>query len=496
MSQRNHRVDRRAFLAATAVTPVATGVLLGNADVKREAGGASSSRGFRAGAATAKITPVLGVSLEGYFMKLGPVEGVHDDLYARALVLDDGGERIALCVCDMTVIPGKFCDRAKQIVQRETGLSPERVLISATHTHAAPRVGLGQEPVDEQFYEMLVRQIAAAICQATKQLAPAKAGWGAGAKPEYCYNRRWWMKPGTVPTNPFGATTDCVQFNPPRGSANLVKPAGPVDPEVGVLSIQHADGRSLAVLANFSIHYVGGYERRQVSADYFGVFARQLSQKLSSGAGHPPFVGMLSNGTSGNIGAGTDFRQPRQRFAPWTRMEEVGTAVAEEVCRVVGTIEHRAGMSLAMCERDLELGIRRPSAERLQWAKAVLADRKAKRPHHWTPIYANEAVLLSEYPETVPVKLQALRIGDLLIGTIPCEVFAETGLALKQASPSPSTFLIELANQYHGYLPTPEQHALGAYETWNARSSCLEPFADPKIRAGMLELFHKVMPVA
>ncbi len=490
MSRGGCRVGRRAFLAAAATSVAAPALLRG-----AESGDEGNGGVFRAGAATAKITPAIGVSLEGYFMKLGPVEAVHDDLYARAVVLDAGRERIAICVCDMTIVPGEFFDRAKQIVERETGLPPSRMLMSATHTHAAPRVGLGQGEIDQEFYEMLVRQIAAAVVQATKQLAPAKIGWGAGRKPEYCFNRRWWMKPGTIPANPFGETTDLVQFNPPRGGANLVRPAGPVDPEAGVLSIQHANGSPLAVLANYSIHYVGGYQRRHVSADYFGVFATQLAKRLKPGNGRPPFVGMLSNGTSGNIGAGTDFRKPRQKYPPWGRMEELGTAVAEEVCRVVKAIDHRNSATIAMCERDIELGVRRPDSERLAWAKAVLAGDEVKTAHRWTPIYANEAVLLSEYPGTVPVKLQAVRIGDLLMGAIPCEVFAETGLALKQASPSDDTFLIELANQYHGYLPTPEQHALGGYETWDARSSCLERLADPKIRAAVVELFHRVMPV-
>jgi hypothetical protein len=235
---------------------------------------------------------------------------------------------------------------------------------------------------------------------------------------------------------------------------------------------------------------------QHISADYFGAFADRIQQLIGADRLDPPFVGILSNGTSGNIGSGIDFRQPPQEYPPWTRMEEIGTDLADEVSRVVETIDYCSSVTLAMVERDIELGVRRPGPDRLQWAKAVLAGGQARPLHPWTPIYAKESLLLAEYPETVPVKLQAVRIGDLLIGAIPCEVFAETGLALKQASPSDSTFLIELANQYHGYLPTPEQHALGGYETWDARSSCLERFADPKIRAAMVELFHGVMPGA
>ena len=99
---------------------------------------------------------------------------------------------------------------------------------------------------------------------------------------------------------------------------------------------------------------------------------------------------------------------------------------------------------------------------------------------------------LSKYPETVTIKLQAIRIGDLGIVSAPCEVFAETGLALKENSPLPDTFHIELANGYGGYLPTKEQHELGGYETWPARSSFMEVDAERKIRERLLEMLAAV----
>lgn len=485
---RNTRIPRRGFLAAAAMS-AASPALSAARSVGAQEQGAPPPAVFRAGAAVRKITPELGVDLEGYFMKLGPVTGVHDELYVRALVLDDGAQRAAIAVCDMCVIPGDVFDRAKEIVHQETGLPADRMLMSSTHTHAAPRVGVARGEKDLEYAEFLARQIAEAVRAATDNLAPAKVGWGSGQKPEYTFNRRWWMKPGTIPPTPFGKTDDQVQFNPPRGSKNLVKPAGPVDPEVSVLSVQHADGRPLALLANYSIHYVGGYVKGHISADYFGVFSKRIGELLKADTA---FVGMMSNGTSGNIGAGTDFQKPRAKFPPWSRMDQLGSALAEEVLGVVRQIKHRDVAPIAMREKDIELAIRRPDEKRLQWARQILADTKTKHRHRWTPIYAKEALFLAEYPATVPVKLQALRIGDLAIGAIPCEVFAETGLALKEASPLEHTFIIELANQYHGYLPTPEQHKLGAYETWDARSSCLEVEAATKIRDTVSELLQSV----
>ena len=106
---------------------------------------ADQSKTFRAGAAVTKITPAVGTELEGYFMKIGPVVAVHDDLHARCLVLDDGRQRVAICVCDLCT-PGDVFDRAKRIASRKTGLPTDRMLMATTHTHAAPRIGVATGP--------------------------------------------------------------------------------------------------------------------------------------------------------------------------------------------------------------------------------------------------------------------------------------------------------------------------------------------------------------
>lgn len=485
MKNRRRTPTRREFLAHVSATAAGTVLLPGNLARAEEP---RASNPLRAGAAVTKITPAQGTELEGYFMKIGPVVAVHDDLHARALVLDDGHQRVAICVCDLCT-PGEVFDRAKRIAGRKTGLPAERMLMAATHTHAAPRIGVATGPKDLRYVEFLAERIAEAVAAAIDNLAPAKVGYGSAGVPKYTFNRRWWMKPGTVPPDPFGGTTDRVRFNPPRASKDLVRPAGSVDPELSVLSVQHADGRPLAVLANYSIHYVGGYARGHASADYFGVFAGRIGQLLGA---DKRFVGIMSNGTSGNIGAGTDFRKPPERSAPWARMKEVGEDLAGEALGIIKQIEHRGSLSLAMAEKVIPLGVRRPDEKRLEWAREVLAHPERKHRHGWTPIYAREAIHLSKVPATVPVKLQALRIGGLGIAAIPNEVFAETGLAIKKASPLRPTFAMELANGYYGYLPTPEQHELGGYETWPARSSCLEVQAEPKIRQTAVELLGKV----
>lgn len=448
---------------------------------------------LRAGAATSNITPAFDVGLDGTIMQIGPAKHIHDELHARCLVLDDGETRIAFVVCDTTMIATEIVTRAKQLIQQHTGIPPEHVSISATHTHATPRaldLGLGRS--NEEYNVFLVARIADGVRRAFNNRAVAQVGWGSGRKPEFVENRRWFVAPEKIPPNPFGQKTDQVQMGAPRDVR--IEPAGTVDPEVFVLSLRHADGRPLAVLANFGLHYVGGIPPGTVSADYYGVFADEVQRLLGADRQDPPFVAMMSNGTSGDVMSGTakasDPPQTPGREWAYPRMQEVGEGLAREVARVCERIEYKPWVPLTAIESRIEIGVRRPDAARLEWARQTLGPRNPTARLSRPQVYAREAILLADYPPTQTVPIQAFRIGDLAIVAIPCEVFAESGLALKTESPFKRTFTIELANGYYGYLPSPRQHALGGYETWPARSSQLEVQAEPKIRAEAVRLLR------
>lgn len=455
---------------------------------------AAEKRVFRAGAVASNITPSMGVRLDGTIMQIGPAKGVHDELHARCLVLDDGKERLAIVVCDNTMIAQFVMDDAKARIQKRSGLAPNRVLISATHTHSAPRaIGISDEPEDRAYLDFMAGRIADGVQRAINNLAPARIGWGGGTKPDFVHNRRWFVDASGQGVNPFGVKGEVVKMNP--GKKGLMKPAGPVDPEVFVLSVQHADGRPMALLANYGLHYIGGIPSGVVSADYFGVFADRIQELLKADRQDPPFVGIMSNGTSGDVNA-NDMTAPRKRFKAYERMTRVAHSLADETLRVYRTIEHRDFVELGMREVELPLKIRKPDAARLQWAEAPFASGKEKfeaRKRLTRPeVYAREAMHLKTYPDVAVIKLQAIRIGDLGITAIPCEVFAETGLGIKEKSPFESTFTIELANGFYGYLPTAEQHKWGGYETWEARSSCLEVPAEGKIRRAVLGLLGEL----
>jgi len=448
----------------------------------------SSADEFSAGAATSDITPPMGVPLDGAISQNGEVSQIHDRIQVRALVFSNGKTKVALATVDNTMISDSIFDAAKKKIKAETGIPGSHVILAATHTHSTPRgmVGLIDNPAFASYLESLPDGIAKAVIAADRNLQPALAGWSSFSAPEHVHNRRWFVEGVEKRQNPFGETGEVVGMNP--GRKGLIKPAGPVDTELFLLSVQSNENKPIAVMGNYGLHYVGGISRGHVSADYFGIFSNAIAKELDAG---PEFVGIMSNGTSGDINA-NDLTAPARKFKPFERMRFIGEDLAKRSAPVVKKIKHREHSSISAVETVLKLKVRKPNADRIAWAKETAAPPSYKLRLTRPQVYARETLALADYPDTAEVRLQAVRIGDLAIIGIPCEVFAETGLAIKAAKIFPHTFVMELANGYHGYLPTAEQHTWGGYETWPARSSNLEVDAETKIRAAALELLTEL----
>jgi hypothetical protein len=429
---------------------------------------------FRAGAARANITPPLGCDIVGNF-EVPKATYIHDDLYARCLALDDGTVRLVIVLCDNLGTDQHVFDEAKRRLQEETGIPPEHMLMAATHTHSGPSARISKCPGGytefTPYQQFMVDRIVDGVQCALKNLEPAEIAWGQGEEPGQVNNRRWYLSDPSLMISPFGAQ-DQVRMNPPRAHEALVEPAGPTDPGIVFLAVRSVDGRPIALLANYSLHYMGGVPGEHISADYFGVFADRIQQLLGADRQEPPFVGMMSNGTSGDVN-NINFRAPSPKRAPYEQMHRVANIVAAEVFRVYQTVEFKSEAKLGGRMAQLTLPVRKPNEEQVQWAHETLAQPKddvgvVKRS------YAQRTLNLLECPDTVDVWVQALRIGDAGIAGIPFETFAETGLRLKAEGPLPVTFTISQANGGFGYLPTPAQHALGGYETWLGTSKVAE----------------------
>jgi hypothetical protein len=444
--------------------------------------------GLRAGAYAMNVTPEkFPVSVNGGMADRQATKA-NDPLHARCLVLDDGKTKLAIVVVDSCMIPRELIDEAKERAAAKTGIAAANMLVSATHTHSAPTsAGVFQSDPDAGYVKFLTAKIAEGIERAHANLVPAEAGWGVVQEPSELFNRRWRMKEGVANPDPFGRNTDRVKMNPGYQNPGLLEPAGPIDPDVSVLSVRTADGKPLALLANYSLHYVG--DLPPLSADYFGIFADRVGGLIGAGEG---FVGILSNGTSGDVNNIDYSKAAPLRGKPGDRCRAVAETVAKAAKKAYDTIKHRRDLTLAVAEEELELKVRKPTEADVTRARSILAKAQGRALKGVEEVYARETVLLADYPDAVKVKLQGMRIGELGIAAIPCEVFTEIGLVIKSGSPLKPTFTIELANGYNGYLPTPAQHRLGGYETWRARSSYLEEGASDKIVPVVLRLLGKV----
>ncbi|MFO0911719.1 MAG: PVC-type heme-binding CxxCH protein [Pirellulales bacterium] len=462
---------------------LAFGSIAGGAIGGGSAGGAESDS-FRAGAAVVDVTPrQLPVIRNGGFTEATD-DRVVDPLHARCLCLDGGDRPVALVVVDSCMIPVDVCDRAKELAHQLTGIPRDRMLISATHAHSCPSVMdycLGSR-ADPAYRDFLPGKIAEAIQAAYARLEPAGVGWVAADAGDYTKNRRWITRPDKLLTDPFGDRSVRAMMHPGHENPEYIGPSGPVDPWLSLLAVRSNGGRPIAVLGNFSMHYFGGHPG--VSADYCGRFCRGLEERFQGENG--AFVALMSQGTSGDLWWG-DYARP----AVSPTIDEFTLGLVKLAADAVNQVTYRLPDRLDMVERRLTIDRRRPSTERLAWAKRTLALMGDRRPENQPEVYAEQAVYLDSQP-TDEVVLQAIQIGPSVITAMPNEVFALTGLKLKAQSPLEQTMNIELANGASGYIPPPEQHALGGYTTWPARTAGLAVDAEPKIVEQLLEMLEQL----
>ncbi len=447
---------------------------------------------FMAGAYASNITPSLGGLIVGGWK---PIEAsyIHDQLHARCLVLDNGNQRLVFVVCDLLGLPSEVCKAARKQIHENTDIPEQNIMISATHTHSAvSALGSNRLVEDEPlntYQKFIVTRIADGVQCAIHNLEPAQIGWGEGNEPESVFNRRWFMKENTALRNPFGGV-DQVRMNPPRGSSDLIKPAGPTDPEVPFLSIQTKDGEPIALLANYSLHYVGGVEHGAVSADYFGMFADRIQALLKANRSHPPFVGIMTNGTSGDINNINWKVSSEKRWGRYEKMRYVADLVAQAVYKAHQKMEFHDWVPLDARLKQLTLDVRKPTENQLAYANHILAQDNDRTTYHSREdIYANRIKKLHNSPDQITIDLQTFRIGELGISMIPFEVLVEIGLELKQKSPFKPSFTISMANGYFGYLPTIKQHQYGGYETWMG-TNMVEKDTSNKIMKALLTTYN------
>ena len=445
--------------------------------------------GFSAGAAQIDITPPLGTIINGDFVT-HYANYVHDPLYAKALVLQKGLTQIALVVVDICLMDREFLDQVKNKIERDLGIDFEHILISSTHTHAAGAVEeVHLVHADLAYRKKLPGLILQSVALAKSRLQPAKVAFGSVDVPEHVRCRRYYMKEGYQSINPVTGDLDQIKTNPFGAEELILKPVGPVDPELSFFAVKSREGKWISILGNYSLHYVGDWENGTLSADYFGVFSNALKESLSAGN---DFVGMMSNGTSGDINI-WDFRNPntypKQLFE---KSKLIGEDLASKVMAEIPALVWDDDPKVATVYEEIKIPRRMPVPNEVELAKKIIAkggyEYLKPDTEGWRKLYAREQVLLNEYEFIATCPLQLVKIGKGIIGALPGEFFAQTGLELKKSVLNDPYFTISLANGNVGYVPPAHEIERGGYETWRCRISNLEADAEEKIREKLIQM--------
>jgi hypothetical protein len=408
---------------------------------------------LRAGAARMVMTPDLGCHISGYYEDR-VARDIRDDLYAKAIVLESGGTCLAIVVCDIIYLTKEDVDRAKASTQESTGIPPDNIFVAATHTHFGPSPEAGYDvPREDAFMARFAGRVADAVKLAQNRLRPAMIGHASAGCPGEVFNRRYWMKDGSVITNP-------------GRRPEVVRPAGPTDPEVGVLMVLDRERNPIAALANYALHYVGpgrgGHD--VISADYFGVFDRALQRCAGR-----EFVAIMLNGCCGDVNNIDVFGPEREYPYDHYQVDRVANVVAGAAHTACNSI-HRYDPQAPLAVATDTLTIRRDGVT----AKERLAQPDSKEQARQatcadpTWLKATRVLELAETPLERPAPIQAMRVGEVGLVGLPGEIFVEIGLQIKAGSPFPRTLVGELANGFVGYVPSDTAYDQGSYEVYTS----------------------------
>ncbi|MCR4413963.1 MAG: hypothetical protein NUV77_16225 [Thermoguttaceae bacterium] len=451
---------------------------------------------LKAGFAERDITPEIGMEVPGGYGK-AYARVIHDPCKVRAAVFDDGKTRVAIVGIDALMIRKPTVDAVRKAIHERTGIAPHAVLIGASHSHSSGPTGMilpgefdDASPLvrslayeksscaDAKYLALVEKQIVEAVAAADAGRVEAFCGAGNGIEDKAAFNRRFKMKNGLCYTHPG------------QGNPEIVAPAGPTDPNVGVIGAWNKEGKLLGCVVNYCCHGTTGPSG--ISANWIYYLEKTIRGMFS-----PDTVVVFLQGASGDVTQVDNlnpFVQPGQER--WA--EIVGGRVGAEAVKVLVSMDRGTLVPVAAKTETLKLGRRKPSPERVKKCLAIAQQPPEKVEHtEWT--FAKEIVLLDAILAKEPVRefeVQAIQVGPVVILANPAEFFCQLGLDIRAKSRFPITFVVELANDCVGYVPTEEAlgpHG-GGYETRLTAYSNLEPAAGPKIVEACARLAGQLQP--
>ncbi len=444
-----------------------------------------ASQAIHVGVAEIDITPPEGFPMAGYYHER-LADGVIDPLKAKAIVFRDGDASAALVVCDLVAVNTDLAREVRKRVEDQTGIAAGHVVVSATHSHTAPDymkelyLFLGnepQQPARAEYIDRLISGPVDAVVTAFEKARPVRLKSGAATqKTPVAFNRRFVMRDGSVKTWQKHSNPD------------VVRAAGPIDPEIGLLAIEAVDSGDLrGVFSSFALHLdtVGG---TRWSADYPFFIEQKLRKSFGSDV-----ISIFGTGCCGDINHSDPSRRERNK------VDFIGNSLGDTV---VGQLPELTAVesprlfvksqtvhvplqdaTQADVQHSINVLARAARREKVDFFEHVTAYKKLILDHlrHEQP-YAETAShitwglsrSLAGIGDSLPVDVTVITLGDdVAIVCLPGEVFVELGLAIKQASPFRTTLVVELANTAETiYIPHRAAYAGGSYEVTN---SALQP---------------------
>lgn len=456
---------------------------------------------LRVGVAEVDITPPDGFPMAGYYHER-LADGAIDALKARAVVFRSDDTAAALVICDLIGIATDLSREVRQRISEATGIPAAHIVLAATHSHTAPDymkelyLFLGkspQAPLRAEYIERLIECPLMAVRQADAAAAPAKLLHGrAQQKTPVSFNRRFVMRDGSVRT--------WMNYSNPE----VVRAAGPIDSDVGLLTISDPDSSAVrGVLSNFALHLdtVGG---TRWSADY----PYFIEQGLRAALG-PDVISIFGTGCCGDINHVDPSRTERNTA------RIIGESLAQTMLNYQSELQPLQSDVLTVRSRTVHLPLEEVSAPEVQRAvsileltrrgekvdfpdhvtayKTIMLDQMLHNPPH---VRAEEQITwglsrsLAGVGAELPADVTVITLGrDVAIVGLPGEVFVELGLAIKQGSPFATTLVIELCNTVETiYIPHRAAYAGGSYEVTN---SALQPGGGELLTEAALRLLRE-----
>jgi neutral ceramidase len=419
---------------------------------------------LRAGVAEIDITPPVGHRMAGYFDER-LATGTHDPLHAKAIVMQQGGEQIAMVFCDLVGISLNVSKNARAQASQKTGIPVSHILISATHSHTGPLFDdtrrkyfhelaiqkFGKDPQEKIHYpDFLAERLVKVIAEAQSKLQPAEIDVGIGKQFGLGFNRRYHMKNGMV------------AFNPGQLNTNIVRAAGPIDPDVGMLLVRDAKRKLRGGLTVFAMHAdtVGG---TLYSADYAYFLQQTLRKELGRN-----YISAFAAGTCGDINhINVAVKEPVKGFDVAKRL---GGTLGKTVLANLANAKPVQNPSLAARSAKISLALQEITPEQLADAKTKIDKLGDSTAGFFTKVQAVKTLDLAEKGTNWPSEVQVFRLdSDTAIVGLPCEIFVELGLAIKEQSPFKKTIVMSICNDRPSYVPTIKAFKEGSYEISNAR---------------------------